>query len=75
MSETEIEVVNLRDKFAKFTDHFRYGVVGELNDSFVKLVKIKGEFIWHHHEEEDELFFHCRGPTADEVPGPGRVDQ
>ncbi len=56
MSDTEIEVVNLRDKFAMFTDHFRYRVVGELNDTFVKLVKIKGEFIWHHHEEEDELF-------------------
>ncbi len=61
MSETEIEVVNLRDKFAKFTDHFRYRVVGELNDSFVKLVKVKGEFIWHHHEEEDELFFIAKG--------------
>ena len=61
MSETEIEVVNLRDKFAKFTDHWRPRVVGELNDTFVKLVKIKGEFIWHHHEEEDELFFIAKG--------------
>ncbi len=57
MSETEIEVVNLRDKFAKFTDHWRPRVVGELNDTFVKLAKIKGEFVWHHHDEEDELFF------------------
>ena len=56
MSETEIEVVNLRDKFAKFTDHWRHRVVGELNDTFVKLVKIKGEFIWHHHDQEDEFF-------------------
>ncbi len=61
MSETKIEVVNLRDKFAKFTDHWRSRVVGELNDTFVKLVKIKGEFIWHHHEEEDELFFIAKG--------------
>ena len=61
MSETEIEVVNLRDKFAKFTDQWRARVVGELNDTFVKLVKIKGEFIWHHHEEEDELFFIAQG--------------
>ncbi len=61
MSETEIEVVNLRDKFAKFTDHWRPRVVGELNDTFVKLAKIKGEFVWHHHDEEDELFFVAKG--------------
>ena len=61
MSETEIEVVNLRDKFAKFTDHWRPRVVGELNDTFVKLAKIKGEFVWHHHDEEDELFFIAKG--------------
>ena len=61
MSETEIEVVNLRDKFAKFTDHWRPRVVGELNDTFVKLAKVKGEFVWHHHDEEDELFFIAKG--------------
>ena len=61
MSEAEIEVVNLRDKFAKFTDHWRPRVVGELNDTFVKLAKIKGEFVWHHHDEEDELFFIAKG--------------
>ena len=61
MSETEIEVVNVRDKFAKFTDHWRPRVVGELNDTLVKLVKIKGEFVWHHHDEEDELFFIAKG--------------
>ncbi len=61
MSETEIEVVNLRDKFAKFTDHWRPRVVGELSDTFVKLAKIKGEFVWHHHDEEDELFFIAKG--------------
>ncbi len=61
MSETEIEVVNLGDKFAKFTDHWRPRVVGELNDTFVKLAKIKGEFVWHHHDEEDELFFIAKG--------------
>ncbi len=61
MSEREIEVVNLREKFAKFTDHWRPRVVGELNDTFVKLAKIKGEFVWHHHDEEDELFFIAKG--------------
>ena len=61
MTEMEIAVVNLRDKFAKFTDHWRPRVVGELNDTLVKLVKIKGEFVWHHHDEEDELFFIAKG--------------
>ena len=48
VSEMEIEVVNLRDMFAKFTDHWRSSVLWELNDTLVKLVKVKGEFIWHH---------------------------
>ncbi len=55
------EKVNLAEKFALFTDRFSPKIVGELNDSHVKLVKVKGEFIWHHHENEDELFLVVKG--------------
>ncbi len=55
------EKVNLADKFSRFHDYWSPKVVGELNDSYVKLVKLKGEFIWHHHEDEDELFLVVKG--------------
>ncbi len=51
-----IEVINLQEKFSKFTDHWHPRIVGELNDAHVKLVKVQGEFTWHHHDHEDELF-------------------
>jgi len=50
------EPVNLRDKFSLFSDYWSPKIVGETNDSLVKAVKLKGEFVWHHHEAEDELF-------------------
>lgn len=53
--------VNLAEKFAKFSDHYSPKIVGELNDSYVKLVKLKGDFVWHHHDAEDELFFVVKG--------------
>ena len=56
-----IEKVNLAYKFSLFQDHWSPKIVGELNDSYVKLVKLKGEFVWHHHEAEDELFFVVKG--------------
>lgn len=52
----EIRKVNLRDKLALFTAHWDPKIVGELNGQHVKLVKFQGEFVWHHHEHEDELF-------------------
>jgi mannose-6-phosphate isomerase-like protein (cupin superfamily) len=55
------EVVNLEQRFGLFADHWMPKVVGELNDSYVKLVKLKGEFVWHHHEDEDELFLVVKG--------------
>src|ERR1700730_1643062 len=58
---TAIEIVNLAEKLRDFSDHWSPKVVGELNDSHVKLAKIKGEFVWHHHEEEDELFLVIHG--------------
>ena len=53
--------VNLREKFALSEDYWNPRVVGELNDSFVKLAKFKGEFVWHQHPDEDELFLVIRG--------------
>ena len=56
-----VDKVNLAEKFALFSDHYKPHVVGEVNDCQVKLVKLAGEFVWHHHETEDEMFFVVRG--------------
>lgn len=56
-----MEKVNLAEKFARFTDHWSPKIVGELNGQQVKLVKFLGEFVWHHHDTEDELFLVVRG--------------
>ncbi len=53
--------VNLADKLNLFQEYWSPKIVGELNDSHVKLVKLKGEFVWHHHEQEDELFLVVKG--------------
>ncbi len=51
-----METINLREKFSRFSDAWSPKIVGELNDAYVKVVKLRGEFVWHHHEAEDELF-------------------
>jgi mannose-6-phosphate isomerase-like protein (cupin superfamily) len=56
-----IEKVNLAEKFERFEEYWQPKIAGELNDSYVKLVKFKGEFVWHHHEAEDELFLVVKG--------------
>jgi mannose-6-phosphate isomerase-like protein (cupin superfamily) len=56
-----IQKVSLTEKLGSFHDYWSPKIVGELNDSFVKLVKLKGEFVWHHHEAEDELFLVIKG--------------
>lgn len=56
-----MQIVNLADKFSKFQDYWNPRLIGELNDCHVKAVKIKGEFIWHHHDNEDELFLVVKG--------------
>jgi len=56
-----MDKVNLKQKFSMFTDYWSPKIVGELNDSHVKLVKLHGEFVWHHHETEDELFLVVKG--------------
>jgi len=53
--------VNLEQKFQLFTEHWSPKIVGELNGQHVKLAKLKGEFIWHKHDHEDELFFVVKG--------------
>ncbi|MBN1563591.1 MAG: cupin domain-containing protein [Anaerolineae bacterium] len=56
-----INVINLAQKFTLFAEQWSPRIVGELNDAHVKLVKIQGEFIWHHHDHEDELFLVMQG--------------
>ncbi len=56
-----MEKVNLAHKFSLFEDHWSPKIAGEINDSYLKLVKFKGEFVWHHHEAEDELFLVVKG--------------
>ena len=58
---TAIERVSLVEKLNSFQDYWSPKIVGEVNESFVKLVKLKGEFVWHHHEAEDELFLVVKG--------------
>lgn len=53
--------VNLAEKFSLFESHWDPKIVGELNDQYVKLVKFVGEFTWHKHENEDELFLVVKG--------------
>jgi mannose-6-phosphate isomerase-like protein (cupin superfamily) len=53
--------INLREKLSMFSDHWAPKVITELNDYQIKLVKIQGDFIWHNHEETDELFFVIKG--------------
>jgi mannose-6-phosphate isomerase-like protein (cupin superfamily) len=56
-----MEKVNIHEKLALFSDHWNPRVVGELNGQHVKLVKFQGEFVWHDHAAEDELFLVLRG--------------
>lgn len=56
-----MRAVNLAEKFALFNDHWRPRIVGELNGQQVKVAKLKGEFVWHSHEHEDELFLVVKG--------------
>src|SRR5712692_3793344 len=56
-----MDKVNLVQKFSLFQEHWNPKIAGELNDSYIKLVKLKGEFVWHHHDTEDELFLVIKG--------------
>ncbi len=56
-----MEKVNLAEKFSRFDESWSPKIVGEVQGMHVKIAKLKGEFIWHHHENEDELFFVVKG--------------
>jgi mannose-6-phosphate isomerase-like protein (cupin superfamily) len=56
-----MEKINIREKLSQFSDHWNQRIIGELNNQHVKVVKLKGEFIWHHHDNEDELFLVIKG--------------
>jgi len=56
-----MDKVNIAEKFAQFSEHWSPKIVGEINNFHVKLAKLKGEFMWHHHEEEDEMFLVIKG--------------
>jgi mannose-6-phosphate isomerase-like protein (cupin superfamily) len=56
-----METINLAQKFSAFSDYWSPKIAAELNDSHIKLVKLKGEFVWHHHDDEDELFLVVKG--------------
>ncbi|RKH69182.1 cupin domain-containing protein [Corallococcus llansteffanensis] len=56
-----MNTVNVKSKFELFNDHWSPKIVGELNGQYVKLTKLKGEFIWHQHDHEDELFLVVKG--------------
>jgi mannose-6-phosphate isomerase-like protein (cupin superfamily) len=56
-----MEKVTLAEKFTLFNDYWNPKIVGELNDSYVKLAKFKGEFVWHQHENEEEMFLVVKG--------------
>ena len=56
-----MDVVNLQDKFSLIQEHWQPKIAGEVNDAYIKLAKLKGEFLWHKHDAEDELFLVIKG--------------
>jgi mannose-6-phosphate isomerase-like protein (cupin superfamily) len=75
----DIGVVNLAEVFGRFTEAWSPKVVGDVNEMQVKVVKLRGEFVWHHHESEDELFLVVAGRLrmqlrdGDRELGPGEL--
>jgi mannose-6-phosphate isomerase-like protein (cupin superfamily) len=55
------DTINLAQKFSQITEYWKPYIAGELNGQLVKLDKLKGEFVWHHHENEDEMFLVVKG--------------
>ena len=54
-------IINLKEKLTMFNEHWTPKIIAELNGQYVKLAKVKGEMVWHKHEEEDELFYIIKG--------------
>ena len=68
-----MEKVNLHEKFGLFTEYWSPKIAGELNGQQIKLVKFLGSFVWHHHENEEELFFVVKGRFPHGVSGSARL--
>jgi len=72
-----MHTVNIAEKFSQFNEMWSPKIVGEVNDSYVKAVKFVGEFVWHHHDNEDEMFLVVKGKLRmkfrdhEELVGPG----
>ena len=62
-----MDKINIAQKLSLFTDYWHPRIVGELNNQHVKLAKLKGEFVWHKHDEEDELFYVLKGTLTIEL--------
>jgi mannose-6-phosphate isomerase-like protein (cupin superfamily) len=67
-----IKVVNLAEKFGAFSEYYSPKIAGELNDSHIKLAKLQGDFMWHHHDNEDELFLVVKGLLRIKIREDGR---
>lgn len=65
----DIRTVNLAEKFSRFSDLWSPKIAADLNDSYVKLAKFKGDFVWHDHPEEDELFLVVKGRLRIDLRG------
>jgi mannose-6-phosphate isomerase-like protein (cupin superfamily) len=65
-------VVNLAQKFSRFSEHWSPKIAAQVNDTHIKLVKLKGEFVWHQHEKEDELFLVVKGRLVIHVRDGGK---
>jgi mannose-6-phosphate isomerase-like protein (cupin superfamily) len=59
--EASVNKVNLAAAFSSFSDHWSPKIAGDINDMQIKLAKLKGDFVWHHHQDEDELFLVMSG--------------
>jgi len=66
----KLNPVDIAEKLEKINEHWSPYIVGELNGQYVKLAKLKGEFIWHDHQEEDELFYVVKGTLNMELRDP-----
>ncbi|OLS19785.1 MAG: hypothetical protein HeimC3_44060 [Candidatus Heimdallarchaeota archaeon LC_3] len=62
-----VNKINLSNKFSLFRDLWSPKIIADLNDSHVKLAKVKGEFVWHKHDDEDELFLVVKGKLKIEL--------
>lgn len=56
-----MDKVNIYEKLSLFNEHWSPKIIGEINESYIKVAKIKGEFLWHTHQNEDEMFFVIKG--------------